>query len=136
MEIPTRQAFPTPPLGPQLGSKGINSAKFCKEFNERTKHFKEGFPLPIDLYVYDDRSYKFDMYWPTTSYMIKQAAGISKGGGFYGYEWVGAINMKQVYHIAKNKQENDPRVKHVPLDQMCRSIIKQAEKMSVAVVRD
>ena len=55
MEIPTRQAYPSPPLGPQLGSKGINSAKFCKEFNERTKHFKEGFPIPIDLYVYDDR---------------------------------------------------------------------------------
>lgn len=94
--------------------------------------------------------------------MIKQAAGISKGGGYTSYEWVGAINMKQVkytpiiyplcflslhwtshnqvhfqvYHIAKNKQENDPRLKNVPLDQMCRNVIKQAEQMSVAVIRD
>ena len=56
MTIPTRQAFPAPPLGPNLGSKGINSGKFCKEFNERTKHFKEGFPVAIDLFIHDDRS--------------------------------------------------------------------------------
>ena len=55
MTVPTRQAFPSPPLGPQLGSKGINSAKFCKEFNDRTKQFKPGFPMPLDLTIYDDR---------------------------------------------------------------------------------
>ena len=55
MNVPTRQAFPSPPLGPSLGSKGINAPKFCKEFNERTKHYKEGYPMAIDLYIYEDR---------------------------------------------------------------------------------
>ena len=61
MTVPTRQAYPGPPLGPQLGSSGINAAKFCKEFNERTKHFKEGYPIPLSLYIYEDR-YLFIFY--------------------------------------------------------------------------
>lgn len=87
-----------------------------------------------------------------------KAAGISKGSGYHGHEWVGAINMKQVrtlfmtlfglcyfifyqstskvYHISKNKKENDPRCENVPLDHMCLMIMKQADKMCVAILRD
>ena len=100
--------------------------------------------------------------------MIKLAAGINKGGGYKGYEWVGAINMKQVtqytcnaqtiqhdcysnssimcllgyyaptsqvYHIAKCKRDGDARLKHLPLEEMCRNVIDQAENMCVAVVK-
>lgn len=76
--IPAGLASPGPPLGPMLGLYNINIASFVKDFNEKTKHLKEGIPLPTRVFVNPDRSYVIKFHNPPTTYFLKQAAGIQK----------------------------------------------------------
>lgn len=72
-------ASAAPPLGPQLGQRGLNVANFCKEFNKETGHFKQGVPLPTRITVKPDRTYDLEICTPTTTWLLKQAAGIGRG---------------------------------------------------------
>jgi len=131
------QASPSPPVGPALGSKGVKSMDFCKEFNARTAHMNPGTPIPARVTVRPDRSFHFDIRTPTTAYLLLNAAGVeSKKGklkGKSGSEIVGTISLKHVYEIAKIKQ-SELRLSGLSLEGMCKSVIATAKTVGVAIV--
>ncbi|KAI9772363.1 MAG: hypothetical protein M1839_002499 [Geoglossum umbratile] len=104
------QASPSPPVGPALGSKGVKSMDFCKEFNARTAHIVTGTPIPARVTVRPDRSFHFELRTPATSFLLLSAAGVKDRKGKLrgtiepGKEICGEVSLKHVYEIAKIKQ--------------------------------
>jgi len=102
LQIAGGQANPAPPVGPALGQHGLNIAEFCKDFNDRTKD-KMGDVIPVEITVYEDRTYSFILKTSPASELIKKAAGIKKGSGKPLTEKVGSITKAQLKEIAKAK---------------------------------
>ena len=102
LQITGGQANPAPPVCPALGQHGLNIAGFCKEFNDKTKD-KMGEVVPVEITVYEDRSYDFILKTSPASELIKKAAGIKKGSGKPLLEKVGSISDAQLEEIAKVK---------------------------------
>jgi len=133
------QASPSPPVGPALGSKGVKSMDFCKEFNARTAHMAVGTPMPVRVTVRADRSFHFDIRTPQTSWLLRNAAnlpmvkGKRKGASKPGHETVGSVSLKHIYEIAKIKQ-SELRLSGLSLEGLCRSIIFQAKSIGLEVV--
>ncbi|KAI1505363.1 ribosomal protein L11, N-terminal domain-containing protein [Biscogniauxia marginata] len=134
------QATPSPPVGPALGSKGVKSMDFCKEFNARTAHIIPGTPMPTRVTVRPDRTFHFDIRTPQTSWLIRNAAdlpigkkGKRKGSSNAGHDIVGTISLKHVYEIAKIKQ-TELRLSGLSLKGLCNSIIFQCKSIGIAVV--
>ncbi|KAF3904967.1 hypothetical protein AA313_de0200310 [Arthrobotrys entomopaga] len=133
------QASPAPPIGPALGSKGVKSMDFCREFNARTAHLELGTPMPVRITIRPDRTFTFEIRTPTVSYLLLKAAGVeakkgkTKGSGKTGHEVVGTVSLKHVYEIAKIKQQDDS-MKGYPLEGICRSVCGSAKSMGVKVV--
>ncbi|KAI9836366.1 MAG: hypothetical protein M1819_001395 [Sarea resinae] len=133
------QASPSPPVGPALGSKGVKSMDFCKEFNARTAHMIAGTPIPARVTVRPDRSFHFELRTPTTSHLLLNAAGVkevkgkTRGAMKPGSESVGEISLKHVYEIAKIKH-SETRLSGLSLEGVCKSVIAQAQSIGVAVV--
>jgi len=103
LQIPGAQANPAPPIGPALGQHGLNIAEFCRQFNDKTKD-KVGDIIPVEITVYEDRSYDFILKTPPAAELIKKAAGIKKGSGKPLSEKVGKISDAQLTEIAKIKR--------------------------------
>jgi len=102
LQIAGGQANPAPPVGPALGQHGLNIAEFCKQFNDKTKD-KMGDVIPVEITVYEDRSYDFILKTPPAAELIKKAAGLKKGSGKPLTEKVGSITDAQLAEIAKIK---------------------------------
>lgn len=102
LQISAAQATPAPPVGPALGQHGLNIAEFCKKFNDQTKD-KAGNTIPVEITVYEDRTYSFILKTPPTSELLKKAAGIEKGSGKPLLEKIGKVSKKQIEEIAKTK---------------------------------
>jgi large subunit ribosomal protein L11 len=102
LQIPAGQANPAPPVGPALGQHGLNIQEFCTKFNEATKD-KIGDIIPVEITVYQDRTYDFKLKTPPTSELLKKAAGIEKGSGKSLQEKVGKVTRHQIREIAKKK---------------------------------
>jgi len=102
LQIAGGQANPAPPVGPALGQHGLNIAEFCKQFNDKTKD-KMGDIIPVEITVYEDRSYTFILKTSPASELIKKAAGIKKGSGKPLTEKIGSITEKQLEEIALAK---------------------------------
>ncbi len=102
LQISGGQANPAPPVGPALGQHGLNIADFCKQFNDRTKD-KMGDIIPVEITVYEDRSFDFILKTPPASELIKKAANIKSGSGKPLTVKVGSITDAQLEEIAKTK---------------------------------
>jgi large subunit ribosomal protein L11 len=99
------QANPAPPIGPALGSKGINIMEFCKQFNARTQD-KPGKILPVLITVYGDKSFDFVIKTPPAAVQLKDAAKIASGSKEPNRSKVGKVTWEQVEEIAKDKMED------------------------------
>jgi large subunit ribosomal protein L11 len=105
LQIQAGKATPAPPVGPALGQHGLNIMAFCKEYNERTAS-QEGFIIPAEITVYEDRSFNFVTKMPPVSDLLRRALGVEKGSGDTGSEKVGKISKDAVYEIARNKMKD------------------------------
>ncbi len=102
LNIPAGKGTPAPPVGPALGQAGINMMEFLKKFNEMTAP-QMGFVLPVEIAVYEDRSYSFIVKQPLTTDLIKRAAGIEKGAGNPKTETVATLSREKLLEVAKLK---------------------------------
>ena len=102
LQIPAGAANPAPPVGPALGSQGVNIMAFCKEFNAKTQD-KGGMIIPVVITVYADRSFTFILKSPPASALIKKYANVAKGAGKPNTEKVGKITRAQIAEIVKIK---------------------------------
>jgi large subunit ribosomal protein L11 len=102
LNIPAGKGTPAPPVGPALGQAGINMMEFLKKFNEMTAP-QMGFVLPVNITVFEDRSYTFIVKQPLTSELIKKAMGIQKGSGAAGKDSAGKLTIAQCREVAERK---------------------------------
>jgi large subunit ribosomal protein L11 len=102
LAIPAGKANPAPPIGPALGQHGVNIMAFCKEYNARTSD-KVGLVVPVEISVFEDRSFTFILKTPPASVLIKKAAGIERGSGEPQKVKVGSITRQQLREIAETK---------------------------------
>lgn len=102
LAIPAGKANPAPPIGPALGQHGVNIMAFCKEYNARTAD-KAGLIVPVEISVFEDRSFTFVLKTPPASVLIKKAIGIEKGSGEPNKVKVGSITRDQLKEIAEMK---------------------------------
>jgi large subunit ribosomal protein L11 len=129
LQIPAGAANPAPPVGPALGQHGVNIMEFCKAFNERTQA-DAGTIIPVEITVYEDRSFEFITKTPPAAVLIKEAAGIDKGSGEPHLNKVGTISMTQVRQIAERKM---PDLNANDIDAASRIIAGTARSMGVDV---
>ena len=102
LALPAGKATPAPPVGPALGQHGVNIAAFCKEYNARTND-KAGLIIPVEISVYEDRSYTFLLKTPPASVLLANAAKIKKGSSTPNRVNVGSITKTQLEEIANTK---------------------------------
>lgn len=102
LQIPAGKANPAPPVGPALGQAGINIMGFCKEFNAITAD-KAGLIIPVEISVYEDRSFTFITKTPPAAVLLKKAAGIESGSGEPNKKKVATVKRDKVRQIAEEK---------------------------------
>jgi large subunit ribosomal protein L11 len=105
LQIPAGKANPAPPVGPALGQHGVNIMAFCKDYNARTAN-QAGTIIPVEITVYDDRSFTFVTKTPPTSDLIKKALGIEKGAQTTGKQKVGELSRAKLREIAQIKSKD------------------------------
>jgi large subunit ribosomal protein L11 len=105
LHIPAGKASPAPPVGPVLASRGVNIGDFCQKFNDATKD-QMGFTIPVEVIIFEDKSYKFSLKTPLTSELIKKTIGIEKGSGTPNTKKVGKITKVQLEEIAQIKMRD------------------------------
>ncbi|HXF35842.1 MAG TPA: 50S ribosomal protein L11 [Actinomycetota bacterium] len=102
LQIRAGQATPAPPVGTALGQHGVNIMEFCRQYNEATQQWT-GQVIPVELTIYEDRSFSFVLKQPPAAELIKQAAGIEKGSGEPNRQKVARLSRDQVRRIAERK---------------------------------
>ena len=130
LQIPGGAANPAPPVGPALGQHGLNIQEFCTKFNDATKDQK-GDIVPVEITVYEDRTYDFKLKTPPAAELIKKAAGIKKGSGEPHKTKVGKITKKQAAESAERKLVD---LNAYTIEQGTKIIAGTAKQMGVEVV--
>ena len=135
LQIKAGQANPAPPIGPALGSKGVNIMEFCKQFNARTAK-DQGLVIPVVITVYSDRSFTFITKTPPASILLLkkvQAANakVEKGSGVPNQQKIGKLTMKEVREIAEYKFKD---MNAASIDAATRTIAGTARSMGIDVV--
>jgi large subunit ribosomal protein L11 len=100
--IPAGEATPAPPIGPSLAQYGINIGEFCNKFNEASKEFK-GMKIPVEITIYEDRTFEFVLKKPPVSALIKKYLNIEKGSEEAGRKFVGTLTKEDLRKIAEEK---------------------------------
>jgi large subunit ribosomal protein L11 len=129
LQIKAGEATPAPPVGPALAPQGINIAEFCQRFNEATKN-QMGWVLPIEITIYEDRTYNFKLKQPPAAELLKKMAGIEKGSGEPQKTRVGKITRQQLREIAQRKM---PDLNADSLEQAMKIIEGTAKNMGIAI---
>ena len=127
LQIPGGQANPAPPVGPALGQHGVNIMEFCKAFNAQTQS-DAGTIIPVEITVYEDRSFDFITKTPPAAVLIREALGIAKGSGEPNREKVGVITKDQVRQIAETKM---PDLNARDVEQAMKVVAGTARSMGV-----
>jgi large subunit ribosomal protein L11 len=130
LAIPAGKANPAPPIGPALGQHGVNIMMFCKEYNARTAD-KVGLVVPVEISVFEDRSFTFILKTPPASVLIKKAAGIEKGSGEPQSVKVGKITQAQLQEIAQTKM---PDLNANDIEAAMKIVAGTARNMGVTVI--
>ena len=127
LQIPGGQANPAPPVGPALGQHGVNIMEFCKAFNAQTAQ-ENGRITPVEITVYEDRSFDFITKTPPAAVLIKEALRLEKGSGEPNREKVGRLSREQVNRIAETKM---PDLNARDIEQAMRIVAGTAQSMGV-----
>lgn len=130
IQIPAGQATPAPPVGTALGPHGVAIMDFCKEYNARTEG-QRGQIVPVEITVFEDRSFSFTLKTPPAAELIKKAAGVDKGSSEAPRAQVGTITDEQLGEIAQIKM---PDLNAYDLDQAKKQIAGTARNMGIRVV--
>ena len=130
LQLPAGGASPAPPVGPALGQHGVNIMQFVKEYNEKTQA-QAGNIIPVEMQVYQDRSFSFELKSPPASDLIKKAMGLSHGSQSPGLDEAGSINRKQVREIAVVKMQD---LNAHDVDAAMKIIEGSARSMGVTVI--
>ncbi len=129
LQIPAGAANPAPPVGPALGSQGVNIMAFCKEFNDRTKE-QSGTIIPVEITVYEDKSFTFITKTPPAAVLIKEALGLKSGSASPKSTKVGTLTQEQLRQIAETKM---PDLNANSVEAAMRVIAGTARSMGVEV---
>jgi large subunit ribosomal protein L11 len=129
LQIKAGQATPAPPIGPALGQHGVNIMEFCKAYNAQTEA-QRGNVIPVEITVYEDRSFTFVTKTPPAAELIKKAAGVPKGSGEPHKTKVGRLSAAQVREIAQTKLED---LNANDVEQAAKIIAGTARSMGITV---
>jgi large subunit ribosomal protein L11 len=129
LQIPAGQANPAPPVGPALGQHSVNIMEFCKQFNDKTQQM-QGDIVPVEITVYEDRSFTFIMKTPPAAQLLLKAAGIKSGSGTPHTTKVGKVSREQVREIAEKKA---PDLNAVDVEGAMKIIEGTARSMGITV---
>lgn len=130
LQVPAGKATPAPPVGPALGRAGVNIMAFVKDFNDRTAK-QAGLIIPVEITVYEDRSFTFICKTPPASVLLKKAAGIETASGEPNTKKVGKVTKAQVKEIAETKM---PDLNANDVDAAMRIIEGTARSMGIEIV--
>ena len=130
LQIPAGQANPAPPVGPALGQHGVNIMEFCKQFNAKTAG-ESGMIIPVEITVYQDRSFSFITKTPPASVLLKKEAGIETAAAEPNRETAGRVTRAQLEKIAEIKMED---LNATDVDAAVRMIAGTARSMGIEVV--
>jgi len=130
LQIPAGKATPAPPVGTALGPHGLNLGEFCTKFNAATKAMGDDI-IPLDLTIYEDRTYSMKLKTPPASNLLMKAAGITKGSGKPLSEKIGKVKKSQVRAIAERKM---PDLNTTDVEAAMRSISGTARQMGLEVI--
>ena len=130
LQIKAGQANPAPPIGPALGSRGVNIMEFCKQFNARTQK-DQGMVIPVMITIFSDRSFTFVTKTPPTAVLLLKAAGKEKGSGVPNQQKIGKLSMDKVREIAELKIKD---TNAASLDACIRSVMGTARSMGLDIV--
>jgi len=132
LQIPAGQANPAPPVGPALGGHKVNIMDFCKKFNEATKAEEQGPIIPVEIAVFQDRSFDLTLKQPPVAVLLRKAAGVDKGSATAKRLRAGKVSTEQVRRIAERKL---PDLNTEDLEAAMRMVVGTAENMGIEVVQ-
>ena len=130
LALPAGKATPAPPVGPALGQHGVNIAAFCKEYNAKTGD-KNGLIIPVEISVYEDRSYTFILKTPPASVLLANAAKIKKGSATPNKVTVGCVTKTQLEEIANTKL---PDLNTTKISSAIKIVEGTARNMGISIV--
>jgi large subunit ribosomal protein L11 len=129
IQLPAGAATPAPPVGTALGPHGVQTMEFCKQYNAATES-QRGTIIPVEITIYEDRSFTFVLKTPPTTVLLREAAGVEKGASLVGREIAGSVTDAQLAEIAEKKM---PDLNANDLEAAKRQVAGTARSMGISV---